>query len=422
MTADGSPPNPMRHFYQLIRARIGSWKRKPTYWLRAWIAIALGIAAGFLINQRFLLLSFRYQVYHELSRLLPDREPMWTAVVLIGDQEYWRGRLAHRAPVKRDYLANLLRNLDYCDPFVIALDFDLRSPATDGSLPDNPEYAAETAALVDAVLTVSPHHPIVLPVTLAPYGRRVEPSVLASIPDRAGEVARGTISVPHDYREIPTTEILGDRTVSRSFALVTADFVHPGLSLRFPPDAASLPFGSLSQTTRFPTYYYAENTGFLPPVCKALRHKVVVVGAGWHAKADNRGDLVDSHLTPIGAVSGVFLHANYVEAFLESRTYRRLGEASSIACEALFSIAIALVLASRTSHLAKFAATLLMSSVTLLVTYVFAQNFGVFGDFFAAAGLLLLHAVYSYWEDLLHDAHLLRRLPAAEIARLEESG
>jgi CHASE2 domain-containing sensor protein len=419
--SEGAASNRIRHWYQAALARIRRWERKPRYWIRAWIAIGLGIGAGILINQGYLFLDLRYQVYRELSHLLPDRDPMWTAVVLIGDDEYWNGRLAHRTPIKRDYLAVLLRRLDLCDPYVIGLDFDLRSPATDGSLPDNPEYSGETAALVDAVLTVSPHHPIVLPVTLASDKSRVEPSVLDSIPDRTGEVARGSIAAPYDYREIPTAEILGDYTVSRSFALVAANFVHPSLASRFPPDAANFPFGSLNQSPRFPTFPYTESTGFTPHVCKALRHKVVLVGAGWHTKANHRGDLVDSHLTPIGTVSGVFLHANYVEAFLGSRTYRRLGDAWSVVFEALFSLAIALVLASRISHLAKFATALFLSSAILLVTYVFAQNFGVFGDFFAAAGLLFVHAFYSYWEDLEHDAHLLHKLPSEEIAKLEAS-
>jgi len=70
-------------------------------------------------------------------------------------------------------------------------------------------------------------------------------------------------------------------------------------------------------------------------------------------------------------------------------------------------------------HLAKFASTLLMSLALALLTYIFAQNFGVFGDFFFAVILLFGHAFYSYWEDLEGDAHLLRELPPEELAKLE---
>lgn len=154
-------------------------------------------------------------------------------------------------------------------------------------------------------------------------------------------------------------------------------------------------------------------------MCDAMRHKIVLVGSGWRCDAWRRGEVIDSRLTPMGTMGAVYLHANYVEAFLQSRVYRPLGEAASFLAEGIFSLAIALVLASRLQHLAKFATTGLMCAAIALLTYVFAQNFGVFGDFFSAVVLLILHSLYSYWEDLEQDAELVRKLTAAEREELE---
>ena len=60
--------------------------------------------------------------YLELRPIRPKR----TALVLIGDDEYWGGELKRRVPIKRDYLAKLVNKLDQAQPELIVLDFILR--------------------------------------------------------------------------------------------------------------------------------------------------------------------------------------------------------------------------------------------------------------------------------------------------------
>jgi len=224
-------------------------------------------------------------------------------------------------PIKRDYLAKLLLNLGDCDPYVIALDFNFTSPVIKGA--NNSDYYCETRDLITAIETVAPHNPIVLPVALSDDKSRIYPSALDSIPDREDEVVRGAISLPFDYREIPTADRLGNGKLVRSLAFAAARLVNPRLGARFPPGGEHFPFGSLVLAEDFHTFPYQEETGFSRPVCKALRHKVVLVGAGWHRNPFGGGGLVDSRQTPIGPVGAVYLHANYVEALLQSRVYRR---------------------------------------------------------------------------------------------------
>src|ERR1700710_2999863 len=112
-----------------LRERIGAWERPKRYWWRAALVLVVGLILGVVFNRDYLLLPVRYRIYQGLGKLLPRREPLWTAVVLIKDDEYWKGSLAGRAPIKRDYLADLLLDIDGCDPYVIVLDFDFTSPA-----------------------------------------------------------------------------------------------------------------------------------------------------------------------------------------------------------------------------------------------------------------------------------------------------
>src|SRR5215217_6497346 len=189
-----------RQPFAYLFARIRSWNRPRRYWIRAAVVLVVGLFLGALLGQRYILLPTRYRIYRALNWLLPDREPIWTAVVLIGDDEYWGEHLAGRVPIKRDYLAKLLLNLGDCDPYVIALDFNFTSPVIKGA--NNSDYYCETRDLITAIETVAPHNPIVLPVALSDDKSRIYPSALDSIPDREDEVVRGAISLPFDYREI----------------------------------------------------------------------------------------------------------------------------------------------------------------------------------------------------------------------------
>ncbi|HVT59508.1 MAG TPA: CHASE2 domain-containing protein [Thermoanaerobaculia bacterium] len=408
--------------------------REKAYWRVAGVAIGLGVVLGVWLDARDVGMSVRYRIQQvALRRLLPTRaEPRWTTLVLIDDSEYWKGSLARRSPIRRDYLATLLRTVSRCDPWVMAIDFDLRSPVLDGTLPDNPAYQLETKKLVEAVRDVSKDHPIVLPVTISETA--VEPSVLDEIPDDPGQVARGNISLPFDYRQIPTSEFLSHRVAVDSFALATAGLVNPTVLKRFPPDE-DFPFAEeFIAPQAFPTILYREDPSF-PSAreCRNLRHKVVIVGATWHTKGFNRGPLVDARdYTPMGyAVGAVYLHANYIEALLESKTYPSLGTIPSLIVEILASILVAVILAAKSPELllgvksaavlqrltapvpswvrvlmAQLAAAAVTAFLLLLLTYVFAQNFGLYSDFFIPVVFLFIHALWNYWNELRKAAEL----------------
>src|SRR5882757_6885067 len=103
------------------------------YWISVVILIVVGIAISALLEEKNKYLEANYWWYQLLGRTFPgDPTVNDITLVLIGDEEYWKGELGHRVPIKRAYLAELVRAIADGNPAAIALDFDFRSPTPDG--------------------------------------------------------------------------------------------------------------------------------------------------------------------------------------------------------------------------------------------------------------------------------------------------
>jgi hypothetical protein len=151
--------SPKEMFWFLVRLGGG-------YWLRVLVAIALSFAVTPFLDTYFGLIEIRNKVHQFLEKI--DRgtlEPRYTRVLYINDDEYWKGYPAGRRPIKRDYLANLVRAVDKADAAVVALDIDLRSPdPTTDEIPT--DYQDETKELVKSILEVADKRIVVLPKTI----------------------------------------------------------------------------------------------------------------------------------------------------------------------------------------------------------------------------------------------------------------
>lgn len=136
------------------------------YWVKVALVVTLSFAATPAIEKYIGWYRVRNRLYQELvERDKRELVPRYTKLVLIGDEEYWKGELAGRRPIRRDYLAKLVNVLDDTDVKVIALDFDLRSPDPN-SEQGAPAYEPETALLVEAVMKAAQHRQIVLAKTI----------------------------------------------------------------------------------------------------------------------------------------------------------------------------------------------------------------------------------------------------------------
>src|SRR5438270_3952587 len=137
-------------FFAMLRSR--GWK----HWLTVCALITVGLLIGDAMQNSEPTLHWQYKLYQFLNRRARAASHSDDiSLVLIGDDEYWKGDLARRSPLKRTYLAKLLKHIDASDPAVIAFDIDMRAQTTDGSLIEHADYHGETGELLNAISTLT---------------------------------------------------------------------------------------------------------------------------------------------------------------------------------------------------------------------------------------------------------------------------
>jgi CHASE2 domain-containing sensor protein len=401
------------------------------HWVRVVLVIVLGLYASHLASEHTSWIDL--YLYQRLSELdWRPLEPRNTVIVLIDDELFWRGRLAGRNPVKRDYLAELITVLDCAGADVIALDVDLRSPDPNGQPPDHPDYASETTMLVNTIKrsTGDPHPCITGNSSYSVPSRRIVLSralgasrdghyvAQANIYDGAGlchddantaaavTVYCGYLELSHDIRILPPALLLDDghRMVSFALAIIQA-------RRRLRPDEGldvqdRLRFGSYIPTET----WYGKRKGRPASVVflarevleqspearrQKLESKIVLVGGAWAELAYRRGQPVDLWPSPVGPIPGVLIHANYVEALLDSRTHAPIPELTERAIELglLLLCLVAFKVRLRAWHKSVVVGALLFS--LLLTAYFAFQNLGLVFDVFIPLLFLGAHAGFE---------------------------
>jgi hypothetical protein len=437
------------------------WKRNRTraYWLKSVIAIVLGVIVGYLGSERHWWLAWRYEVSRAVQVLQPRQHAKLTTLVAIEDDEFWRGPLERRTPLKRDYLATLVRKVAQCGPSVIALDFRMWSPVVEDASEnyyntkwDNRRYGDETSALVKSIKDVVARGAtrVVIPVgiMLSKGKLAVMPSVLEGLRLQAGKIARGDISLPVDYRQVLTVEQMRSENIP-SFALAAAGLFAPNLLSKFKPGEIRYNVRFL-EPEDFDSVSYHQDVPLLGSDCEnKIRNKIVVVAGAWHLLALGHGEVADVRAdTPMGPFVGAqYLHANYIEALLDDRARSQVPTIVAFIVEVGASIWIAVLLAgggaphpsesaakpepivqarwrflaifdARHRRLGRYMTAGAISCGLLFVTYIFAQNLGLYADFFFPAVFVFLHAWWHDWSELTQSEVRLRqvevKLAAAE--------
>lgn len=303
-----------------------AWKRQPHYWAEVAVLLVLGLFAGRFLDSSTFGINVRYRLY-QLVQGLPRNRPVvtQTTVVLIDDEAYWSSPLAGRAPIRRDYLARLVRALDAADAAVIALDFDLRCPSPDTSSSSYSEYRAEEEELLATIREVAARRSIILPRaiwkdSLGYY--REDPSIYDALLDSRVPIHPGFVAIATDIRRLPLTIGIADRDSLDSFAVACVRAINPRLLKEVLRDRKlGFPYSCFIPPERFPTLRVGSILDSLPSIQSMLAHRIVVVGGAWSRLARGRGSVIDEHPTPVGNVSGAFIHGSYIEALLNYRLY-----------------------------------------------------------------------------------------------------
>ena len=408
--------NPRRH---VLRTWLGKYKRRGLrYWLgtiRYWVTVAaviwLGMYLGAKLDEHQFGLTERYKIYRLMQKLSPRDPYTRTVVVLIGDEEYWKGELGGRVPIRRDYLARIISALDKADAAVIAVDFDFRAQTPDGSILENSIYEKETDVFLATVKEVARRRAIILPKTVR-CDSNGDCWSEADIYDRDPEinggakgVFKGYISLPYDYREVPLGLYLTDNSRISSFpeAIVTA-YDPERKALAHLNDEDSVTYSGYVPREKFARISVQELLTADPlNLQQRVGHRIVVIGGEWSRDAYHRGPLNDLHETPVGPLVGVFMHANWVEALLDLRTFTPVSDLTRKVIEIFVALFIAITFALDVRYLFK-AAIIFVLIVFLFITAYFSwQLFGFFFDFFMPALLVSGHAVFEqvrHWRNL----------------------
>ena len=363
------------------------------YWLTVAVLLIFGTLAGMWLGERYVWIRLRYSIYGGIQNATQvTKAAKNTVLVLIGDDEYWKGDLARRVPLKRDYLARLVETLAKGEPTTIALDIDLRSPIPEKGAEELEPYRAETELLLKAVNEVSRSRPVVLATSIIAdeTGYSISPSVFDGYNFDTGRVTHGYITLPHDLRQVPLAVPLKNRSEKEdSFAGAIAKTREEALVLAAEKyEHRGFPYGSFYS----PDEFRRVNANTIlqagdEELKKLLQGRIVIVGGAWHTgffkgtTQDYNGS-IDLHFTPAGDIPGAFVHANYVEALLSGSVHQQVPEKVALVIEIFCSLVVAIVFALEGSLLGKFGRVLLISIVLVIGSYFLWQNLGLFFDFF----------------------------------------
>lgn len=388
------------------------------YWLTVLVLVGGGTMVGHHLEEKGAWVELRYRIY-QLMEKLSHRQSYArnTVVILIGDEEYWKGELARRVPIKRSYLAKLLRALDAADPAVIAIDFDLRSPMPDGTIVEHPDYQNETKEFLEVVKAVARNRPVVLPKTVSLDDEQdyvIESDIYDGFDFGGSMVLEGYISLPFDLRKIPLSLTMKDGATIDSFveAIVSA---FDQKALNHVPKTDEAPYGSYLRADDFPQFPANHVLKTEPKLLKAdLNRKIVIIGGAWHSRAYERFAQIDTYFTPVGWIGGVFIHSNYVEALLDLRTLKPSGERILLASEIILAIVVAMIFALHIRRLLKLAIITSLCLGLIAITYVSWQNLGLFFDFFIPLVLVANHAFAAQVWEWRTDARKYAQLDSSE--------
>jgi CHASE2 domain-containing sensor protein len=419
--------NPIDHskrFWTVLGQKVSHYwthlkKKGLRYWLTVFLLLGIGTAAGELLGRYHAWIHFRYQIYKKLQDVgTLTRKERRTVLVLISDDDFWRGPLERRLPLKRDYLAGLVEELAKGEPSVIALDCDFRSPIPKQGATDLAGYEEENNKLRETINKVSEKRKIVLAtsITYDGTGYVLDPNIFDGYGFDPQRVLHGYAKLPIDSRRVPLSMPVKNGTTpeENSFASAIARTRDQDL-IRHVESDGELPYGHFSPPEDFQKITAGEALGMGEAALREkIQGRVVIIGGAWHTGSyrgtdEITNDSVDLHYTPVGNIQGAYLHANYVEALLGGGVRRGLSEPVAIMIEVICSLMVAISFALEGSLARKFGRLFVVCGGVIGLSYLLWQNFGMFFDFVIPIVLLSAHGPIEEFRETRAEVRRLRK-------------
>ena len=409
------------------------------------ISIATDWPAGYLEEEGFwrdtigglhdINLHLQLRFYQVLTRHRPDPfQPDHVSLVYIDDDTHWTTLFGDQ-PTNRAFLARVVRNAANPETKadVIGLDVELLSPRNFPEGSDAGYRDKDNDALLGAVQYASSKGvPVILgSVYAVEDGRRIDLPNIFTLADLLAsphlDCARvscpgfGYLNLPEDKREIPLITKIppADPHLAPyldSFALAVARAYrgpieaakYPILNPRDHPDNAPV-FGTFLPETEtknrrglqstekeFPQISITGLANGDLPAMQACAKRIVLIGGHWHERQGYLG-WVDQHLSPAGYISGLALHANYIESLLQHKFTHELNIWINVALDLFIGLIIYLCFEAASTGW-RIAVLFIVFFVPLIAAWLFLGLANIYLDFLLPIELYFLHLLYEVVE------------------------
>jgi CHASE2 domain-containing sensor protein len=342
-------------------------------------------------------------------------------LLYIDNTTYW-GMLSGQQPTSRAFLARMILSLvtPPAHAAVIGLDFQLLAPEGYEDGTDSATRAADNQKLLEAIQYAGEQKvPVILGGVYIEQedGKRRLPTLFRDEDLRLGALIAcprcaqyGYIDAPQDKRLIPGIEEVRDPTgkqvALKPFSVAITDAYvgednQPGESARVSErkhEAESL-FGTFHEEGYFRSLTALEFVND-PSLREKCDNRIVLIGGHWK-DLQGYGDTVDMHLSPAGTISGLGLHANYVESLLDQQYAREVPLWVDIAIDILLGMVIYTLFAL--AHGWRIAAVLAFAfTIPFACAYIALVSANLYLDFLFPIELYFLHILYELLEDYVH--------------------
>jgi CHASE2 domain-containing sensor protein len=375
-------------------------------------------------------LHLQLRFYQLLTLLRPiPFQPNYVSLAYIDDDVHW-STLYGIQPTSREFLARLITNASQTEnkAAAIGIDIELLAPRHFPVGTDAQVRFSENQALFNAIQFAT-HQGV--PVVLAgvyyidEHDQHIELPNIFTLQDLLGpanpdcNLARcpsvGFINLPGDKRAIPLEVNLLSADTAKpetldSFALSLAKAVKGPIEIRRNPLLAGMNlregviYGTFLPEEQYPEISVVNLANGQKDAMLACAGRVLLIGGRWH-DLQGFGGPVDQHLSPAGYLSGLGLHANYLESLLQHQFTYEVPLWVGILIDLLVGLIIyrSFEVADE-SWWRKLVILLGAFLIPIVCAFLFLDLANVYLDFLLPTELYFLHILYEIVERHL-DIH-----------------
>lgn len=364
-------------------------------------------------------LHVQLRLYQALTSGRPIRmKPEHVVLVYIDDNAHWTD-LKGVQPTDRAYLGRLITLLSTsAHAAVVGLDFELLAPKDYEEGTDDELRASQNKVLLDAIEAARAKN-IAVVLGGAYVGRKDGLVKLPTIysrsqlnPEGISQCPRcpqyGYINAPSDRRLLPgDVKALTDGKKMEDFKpfsdAVADAYLRRKADNEIEAGEGTEPrFGTFLNESEFPRITALE-LQLDPSKLAECDDRIVLIGGHWH-DLQGYGDMVDTHLSPAGQMSGLALHANYVESLIQGQTAHEVPLWLDIVMDIVLGLVI--YVSFELSHGWEMVTVLVLAfTLPMLFAYAALVMANVYLDFLFPIELYFLHILYEMIEDYVHVKH-----------------